>query len=288
MREPVESALALARDVARRLVAVPGVRAVVLGGSCARGDARPDSDVDLGLLYRASEPPDRATLIQLAREMDPRTPPPQVTEPGAWGPWVNGGAWLEVQGRRVDWLYRDIDRVEAVFEACLAGHTSCDYSLGHPHGFHAHVYLGEIHHAVALSDPHDEVARLKERVATYPPALRREIVRRYLYDARFVLELARKPAARGDVFHVAGCLFRSVAALVQVLFALNEVWFTNEKGAVATADGFALCPGDFGLRARTLLAAPGDAGPSLARSLAAGELLVEDTAALCADAGLPG
>jgi predicted nucleotidyltransferase len=36
-------------DVAARLIAVPGVAAVVLGGSCARGTATPDSDVDLGL-----------------------------------------------------------------------------------------------------------------------------------------------------------------------------------------------------------------------------------------------
>jgi predicted nucleotidyltransferase len=35
--------------VAGRLIAIPGVVAVVLGGSRARGTATPESDVDLGL-----------------------------------------------------------------------------------------------------------------------------------------------------------------------------------------------------------------------------------------------
>ncbi|RVX41729.1 nucleotidyltransferase-like protein [Nonomuraea polychroma] len=38
--------------VAARLAGVPGVAAVVLGGSRARGTHRPDSDIDLGLYYR--------------------------------------------------------------------------------------------------------------------------------------------------------------------------------------------------------------------------------------------
>lgn len=37
-----------------RLGALPGIRAVVLGGSRARGTHRPDSDWDLGLYYRGT------------------------------------------------------------------------------------------------------------------------------------------------------------------------------------------------------------------------------------------
>lgn len=41
--------------ITARLAAIPGIAAVVLGGSYARGRARPGSDIDLGLLW----PPDR-------------------------------------------------------------------------------------------------------------------------------------------------------------------------------------------------------------------------------------
>ena len=33
-----------------------------------------------------------------------------------WGPWLNGGAWLQANGRRVDWLYRDLLRVATTIE----------------------------------------------------------------------------------------------------------------------------------------------------------------------------
>ena len=76
-----------------RVARVPGVKAVTLGGSRARGMARPDSDWDFGLYYRGSI--DTDAIRELGY-------PGQVVEPGEWGRIVNGGAWLEVDGERVD------------------------------------------------------------------------------------------------------------------------------------------------------------------------------------------
>ena len=56
------------RGLAGRLVGVPGVVGVLLGGSRARGDHTPASDVDLGLYYRP--PLDVAALGALAREVE--------------------------------------------------------------------------------------------------------------------------------------------------------------------------------------------------------------------------
>jgi hypothetical protein len=49
-----------------------------------------------------------------------------------WGPWVNGGAWLTVDGIAVDLIYRDLSRVEAVIDACRAGHVETGQQAGHP------------------------------------------------------------------------------------------------------------------------------------------------------------
>ncbi len=92
----------LAEDIAQRLGEVPGVAAVALGGSWARSEARPDSDVDLGLYYRPGGPPDVEDLRRLARDLDDRRLPDLATGLGAWGPWINGGGWLRVEGRPVD------------------------------------------------------------------------------------------------------------------------------------------------------------------------------------------
>ncbi|WP_371099387.1 nucleotidyltransferase domain-containing protein, partial [Streptomyces sanglieri] len=71
--------------MAARLTAVPGIRAVALGGSRARGTHRPDSDWDLGLYYRGT--PDVAALTALATEV--QGSPVEVAGPGGWGPWVD-------------------------------------------------------------------------------------------------------------------------------------------------------------------------------------------------------
>jgi predicted nucleotidyltransferase len=65
-------------ELADRLVGISGIVAVLLGGSRARGEHLPESDVDLGLYYRPSL--DIAALGALARDVS--GPWAQVTPPG--------------------------------------------------------------------------------------------------------------------------------------------------------------------------------------------------------------
>ena len=37
-----------------------------------------------------------------------------VTGMDEWGPWVNGGAWIQTPVGKVDFLYRNLDQVQAV------------------------------------------------------------------------------------------------------------------------------------------------------------------------------
>ena len=81
--------------VVERAAKIPGVVAVTLGGSRARGIARADSDWDFGLYYRGSIDTDAIRALGY---------PGTVVEPGDWGRIVNGGAWLRVEDERVDLL----------------------------------------------------------------------------------------------------------------------------------------------------------------------------------------
>src|SRR5438128_321762 len=89
----------LVTSLSQRLGAVRGIQAVVLGGSYARGRARPGSDVDLYLYYSEAAPFSIRSLRDLAESVND-TPGPAVTDFFGWGPWVNGGAWLTVGGQR--------------------------------------------------------------------------------------------------------------------------------------------------------------------------------------------
>lgn len=264
MSETAEVKRMLAARVAARLAQVPGILAVSLGGSLAREQARIGSDIDLGLYYRGENRPDLEQLREVATDL--RGAAEAVTPLGEWGPWINGGAWLSLDGEQVDWLYRDLNRVEKVLEHANQGHVARYVQPGHPHGFHEHIYLAEVHYGLVLSDPGGELIRLQERLEVYPPKLRESLISTYLWQAQFALESCKKPAARGESGYVAGCLFESVYCLVQVLYALNERYFINEKGALAETSMFVLCPLGFEQAAAEILGQVGADAEALERS----------------------
>jgi predicted nucleotidyltransferase len=281
MNMPAGDVIEVAEHVTDRLGNVGGVVAVALGGSHARQEAHPDSDIDLGIYYRSGCPFSVDELRHLARELDDHHLKDAVTGFGEWGPWINGGAWLQVEGQRVDWLYRDLDRVEAMFAECRAGQPACHYQPGHPHGFHNHIYMGEVHHGLPLFDPGGELAALKQQTAEYPQPLKRAIVEKYLWEGGFALDTSRKPAARGDIYYVSGCAFRCVACLVQVLFALNERYFVNEKGSVKAVSGFPSRPSNFEVVVEDVLGKIGDGPSQLKESIEWLGMLVDEVRTLC-------
>jgi predicted nucleotidyltransferase len=122
MKQLTPPQAAILKRVVDEFKEVPGVEAIVLGGSHARGRARPDSDIDIGLYYW----PGTAFSIQQVRQIASRindTPDPVVSGFGEWGRWVDGGAWLTIERQRVDLLYRK--RCVGLTAFRLAGSTSC-------------------------------------------------------------------------------------------------------------------------------------------------------------------
>src|SRR5689334_3171005 len=183
---------ALVSSLAERLGLIPGVSAVVLGGSYARGRARPGSDIDLGLLYSEAAPFSIQSIRELAEAVND-TAGPVVAGFYEWGPWVNGGAWLTIGGQRVDFIYRSLEHLERVIAEAEAGGYELDYAQQPPFGFFSGTYLGEVSVCVPLFDPEARLDVLKRRVADYPEPLRRSVVQQYLWAAEFGLAaFARK------------------------------------------------------------------------------------------------
>jgi predicted nucleotidyltransferase len=264
------------REVARRLVDVPGVLGVVLGGSRARGEHAPDSDVDLGLYYRP--PLDVAALERHAREL--AGPTARLTQPGAWGPWVDGGGWLRIADTPVDWIYRDIDRVQLSWAAAQEGRYSFHAQVGHPLGVPDFAYAGELALGVVLADPFGELSALQAATRHYPPRLGHALVAG-LAEATFTVEIARKAIARADSAYVAGCLFRAVELCAYALHGHERRWLINEKGAVAAAGRLPGAPAGFADRAHGLLASLGTRPRELERAVEAAARLIADTTAAC-------
>lgn len=127
---------ALITSLTEQLGAINGIKAVVLGGSHARGRAKPESDIDLGLFYSEAAPCSIQQVRELAETVND-TPNPVVTNFYGWGPWVNGGAWLTIGGQRVDFIYRSLEHVERVIAEAEAGRYELDYAQQPPSDFSA-------------------------------------------------------------------------------------------------------------------------------------------------------
>jgi predicted nucleotidyltransferase len=257
----------LISDIVEQLKTVPGIDAMVLGGSRARGTHTDSSDIDLGIYYRPSAPIDLAVLGQVATKIDDEHRENLVTRFGGWGPWINGGGWLKVNGVSVDLLYRDLDKVTRIIDDCRDGRIETVYQPGHPFGFVSSIYLAEVALCRPLWDPYGTIEKLKTRVSPYPPGLKKAIVDSFWWEVDFSLGIAQKSVSRGDVTYAAGSCFRSATCLMQVLFAVNEQYWMNEKGAVALADGFAKVPPRLKERVECAFSQLNSSGQSIAEAI---------------------
>ncbi len=238
----VSSSPALIALVVERLKRVPTILGITLGGSRAVGADTPESDFDIGLYYDGGRPFDRSALEGVARGLDDGHRPGLMTEPGGWGPLVDGGGWLVVMGRPVDLIYREVGRVRESIEASRQGRVTMHYQPGHPHGITSLALAGEIAEGRILHDPGGILTSLKAGALPYPDQLVEAVLDAFLWEADFSVEIARKATPRLDLAYIAGAAFRTVACLSQCLFAINRRYLINEKGAVRRATGFECVP----------------------------------------------
>jgi predicted nucleotidyltransferase len=239
------------------LAALPGVEAVALGGSRAQGTARPDSDWDLAVYYRGRFDPADLRAIGW---------PGQVSELGGWGGGVfNGGAWLEIEGRRVDVHYRDLDVVDRVLAEAEEGTFRVEALLFHLAGIPTYLLAAELAIARTLRGALPR--------PSYPVALRRSASASWAGSARLTLDhAAHNAAAAGRAAQVAGAIGVAGCQAGHAILAARGEWVTNEKRLLDRA----------GLRGLDeVVARLGTSAQALAVAVAAAQQLVE--AALQAD-----
>lgn len=280
MKQLTAQQMAIIERVVDDLRVLTGVEAIVLGGSHARGRARPDSDIDIGLYYRPQAPfsIDEVRRI-VSRHND--VPEPVVSGFLEWGRWVDGGAWLTIKGQRVDLLYRSLAMVEATLAEAQAGRFEIDYEQQPPFGFFGPTLLGEAAIAEPLHDPQRILAALKAEVSPMPEALADAVIQNRLWSVEFgLVAFAGKFAANGDVHGVAGCVSRFAQALVLTVFALNRAYPLNDKTTLSEIEGFTIGPRDFGLRLQSILANFGSTPETLAVSVNLIGALFEEVRAL--------
>lgn len=208
-----------ARHVADRLGDLPGVKAVALGGSRAEGIHRPDSDWDLSAYYRGHFDP------QALRDIGW---PGEVSEVGGWGGGVfNGGAWLKIDGRRVDVHYRDLDAIEQEIVASREGRFYIEPLMFHLAGIPSYL-LAEL--AVK------RVLRGELPTPGYPLALRKRAPDVWWDRAELTFGYAlANHAPYGRVTQCAGLVAQAASQAAHAILAARGQWITNEKQLLTRA-----------------------------------------------------
>ena len=196
---------------------------------------------------------------------------------------MNGGAWLTIKGQRVDFLYRDLIFTAQIIQECKKGLWQFDFYQQPPFGFHSYIYCAEIETCQILSDPQNIISKLKSEVDRYPQALKKAIINDFLWDAEFSLEHCKKSARRGEILTVAGCLTRIVSDFIQVLYALNEVYFISEKKLFRQEASFRIKPINFSGRIEPLLGKIGHSVKEMERTVSEAERLFKDVLEIVKD-----
>lgn len=220
-----------------RLAGMPGAVAVVLGGSRGTGAQDARSDWDLGVYYRGRL--DYTALAELG----------EVHTPGQWGRIMNGGAWLSVEGEKVDVILRDLDVVEHWCARADEGEYDVDALLGYVAGLPTYSLRAELVTCRTLRGA-------VERPAGFPAALSREGLRRWRFHRDFTLHHAHMRADRGDVVGAVGQVAKAAIETAHAALCASGTWVLNEKrileraGLAGVHAQFAAIPQDAaGLRA---------------------------------------
>ncbi len=202
---------------AARIAQLPGVQAVALGGSRGQGTATDSSDWDFALYYRGHFEVHEVRRLGFDGE---------VFGIGAWGGGVmNGGAWLTVEGRRVDLHYRDLNEIEHWWAEAREGRYQKELLPFYVAGIPTYTVVGELALCAVL------VGELPR--PSYPDALVAAAGARWREDALLSVGYARAALEnRGDTTVAVANGGRALIELAHSRAAVAKRWVLNEKGLV--------------------------------------------------------
>ncbi len=234
----------LAESVAERLAAVEGVEAVALSGAWTQPEPNLESEIELSIYFYSDAAPSVTELRTLALSLGGDAAARSFgDEEDADLPAAGVRLWIE--GRRVDWQFRDVDVVREEIDRARSGIVAGAYQPGNPHGFFGHSYMAVVHYSKPLVDPDGLLARMKGRTAPFPKRLKYALLTVFSREADVVLYAARMAAGRGDLFYAYGCLFRCAACLLQVVYAANDQYLGSLQNVLPASAGLANKPVGF-------------------------------------------
>jgi len=140
----------------------------------------------------------------------------------------NGGAWLEIDGRRSDVHYRDLDTIDREIAASREGRFDIEPLMFRLAGLPSYLVLAEL--AVK------QVLRGELPAPGYPVALRERASGIWWDRAKRTFDYARaNHAPYGRLAQCAGLVAQATSYAAHAVLAARGQWATNEKTLLTRA-----------------------------------------------------
>lgn len=228
--------LDIARRLAERIRAFPGVQAIIVGGSVARGYADAYSDLELPIFWDKL-PPDETRLALVT---------------ALHGEFLHGydGPALEdqllIDGFQVDLWHNTVAAEEAVFKTVLEDHST---------DFGDSNFMDTIRACIPLYGE-AIIEQWKQQAAHYPEALASKNIQQHItaFDAAQLAVVAYRD--NPTVFYAA--ISRLQEAMFLVLLALNRLYFPTFKWMYQVLATMPIKPVDVEQRFRQAFRVPYD------------------------------
>jgi hypothetical protein len=220
--------------ICQKLAAGRGEYAISVGGSLGKGTWDKRSDIDFRLYHEFEIPW-------------------SDTHPELWeGMYAATEHWRK-QGVIVDGIWaRQIAPIDAAIRRWMEGKIEPQDMVWTIWGYHL---LTDIHNQYVIEDRFGVINAWKALLKTYPAALKSAIIEKHLGSLRYWrtdYHYANK-VQRQDVVFLAGLSAHLIHDLMQVLFAINEVFFVGDGNNLGYTQSFAIKPQNLELRVQTVL-----------------------------------
>jgi len=219
-----------------------GPCAIALAGAHAKGCADSQSDLDFYLVLEKPKPylkrlntirkiADSISSIYMSKDFDEAP--------------YGGSIDFRYKGIPVETTVHTLSRLSQRVEECLAGTFEVIPQAWTSNGYYTFIYLSELAFVKPLWDPEGLLAKYQAKAKQYPEKLRKAIIKHFWGRANTWLDNFHYDSAiqRGDILFAAPIALHTVLDMVQVIFALNRVYFQGDKKLAESLSRLAYCPG---------------------------------------------
>lgn len=238
---------------------VPGVRAVALGGSRARGLASATSDYDV-IVFREKKGDISFDAIL------------EAVEPLAGGKThsVKGAEMIKfgTPGGDVELFFRQFDRARAEIGEARVGNFQRHLHPLHPYGTVSTLRISYVVESIPVHDPRGELAALIAQAYPYPAPLKSRMIAVFRSEANLACIHARKVRDGSQGFYLSSLYGKFVHACSLVLFAVNETYPCLDKGSLLLLSRLPATIPRFHERSNTLIRAAATGETMLAHKIA--------------------